>query len=530
MARILLVFTDLGIKKELSQRLRSEIQDFTVYQTTSTNEAKKYLGEQAYDLAIVDLHVPIDDDTMEDADKTSGLDLVHWMRNSSIETPTILVRPKPLHTTPELDIEIGDLFRCTPVDKGQDLFENMEIMAKKFLSGETPEQREILEIELRLRGKKTNSGENAYSIFLTAPGSQRLLGKGGFSTDGLDIDVLTALTEDIATLPERRDMKWKRRFRLVGQRLREMLKSDPGFYAGVKEALQKIGHPKDYSYAHLRFVIPRELHAIALEAVIDLEKNNEEEDDSDLWMLEAPVYRMLYGKEVKSIKVGPLFTDKSIKPISCLLIDANVGDDKPIKTNEPDPRNPEVCMYLSHLPMVSEECDWLKQKLKEQMQHLNIAEPVLLRREPGEQGFLKRVEEQLKKEWDLVHYAGHSYYNEDEKLACFFFQEDDDNVEKLTIKDFVKLLGSARFVFLSSCQSASEGFVFELAESGVPAIIGFRWPIEDESAVGFVQCFYEHLFESKSVEEAFFLARRHIHDEQKERKVWTSPVLIEQGI
>jgi hypothetical protein len=529
MRKILLVSHASGIKDELGKRLKSEPQEFTVYQPTNAKEARSYL-EEHYDLAIVDLHVPADVDALADADKTPGLDLVKWMRQSGIEMACILVRPTSVYSTPELDAEIGELSRCTSVQQGPAMFEDLLKVIKKLLSGEQQENREVLEIELRLSGGESRLGESTYSILLTGAGSQTLVGKGALSMDDLDIDALVMFTDDVASLPERRDLKWKRRFRAIGQRLSKMLRNNADFYADVKEALQKIGHPKDYSYAHLRFVIPRSLHAIALEAVVDLEKLRDEDDDSDLWMLEAPVYRVLYGEDVRNIKVGPLFTHKSARPIRCLLIDANVDSDEPIETDEPDPRNPEAHLFLGHLPLVSEECNELNKVLKEEMQSLNIAEPVLLRREPGEQGYWQRVQDQLKHDWDLVHYAGHSYYHEEKNRACVFFQEDDHHVKPLTITHFANQLRSARLVFLSSCQSASEGFVFELAESGVPAIIGFRWPIEDSLAVGFAQCFYEHLFKSMSVEEAFFMARCQMHDKQKKRKVWASPVLIEQKI
>lgn len=529
MRNILLVSRVSGVKDELNRRLEAAHEAAAVFPADTTKEAKKFLRAQAYDLAIVDIHAPAEVDTPVDANAIAGLELVQWMRERGIDTDCILMRPRTLHATPELDKAIAGLRRCTTVQQGTSLYEDLVEAVQSFPADQPVRGREAVEIALWFSGRQSGAGENRYMVSVKGGGSPKT---GPLELGKLNMQTLRVLTQTIPMLPEQKHGSWKGSFRHVGQLLQKALKANADFCADVDDALRQIGHPGKYQYAQLRFVIPRELHAIALESIVDLEKLSDEEDDSDLWMLEAPVYRVLTGEGVTGTKVGPLFADDRRGALRCLLIDANIDADAAILTDEPDPQHDGEQLRLEHLEFVSEECDKLCEKLQSEMKHLNIAQPVLLRRERGERGFLKRVKAQLNEDWDLVHYAGHSYNSEERGRACVFFQVDDQRVEAVTSTRFANQLGSARLVFLSSCESASEGFVFKLAEAGVPAIVGFRWPIEDGLAVEFAHSFYTHLLESKSVEQAFFLARVQLHDREgyAERKAWASPVLIEQKL
>ena len=525
MRKILLASRVSGVKDELNRRLEAAGRAAVVFRADTTKEAQIYLEAQAYDLAIIDIHTPAAVDVPVDANATSGLELVQWMRQYGIDTDCILMRPRTLRATPELDNKIASLPRCTTVQQGMRLYDDLVETIQAYPSDQPVQGCEAVEITLVLCGLQSGSCENRYSVSINGSGSPK---KGPLELKWLDMKDLTEITQAIPIMEQSKQGSWKGHFRMVGRMLRKALMANPDFCDDVDAALRQIGHPGQCKYTRLRFVIPHEWHAIALEAIIDLNTLiNDEEDDSDLWMLKAPVYRVLTGGDITRPKVGPLFDNTKKGPLRCLLIDANIDWDRKIKTEEPDPRHDGEKLTLGHLEFVSEECD----ELQSEMKRLGIAQPVLLRREQGEQGFLTRVQEQLSQDWDLVHYAGHSYYDEQRRRACVFFQVDNQRVEAVTSTRLVNQLGSARLVFLSSCESASEGFVFKLAEAGVPAIVGFRWQIEDNLAAEFAESFYSHLFDRKSVEEAFFLARVQLHNHKgyAERKAWASPVLIEQN-
>ena len=62
----------------------------------------------------------------------------------------------------------------------------------------------------------------------------------------------------------------------------------------------------------------------------------------------------------------------------------------------------------------------------------------------------------------------------------------------------------------------------------IPAVVGFRWDIEDEQAREYTEKFYTHLFHQRSIESAFFEARKEMHDARPKEPIWASPVLVVQ--
>jgi hypothetical protein len=129
-------------------------------------------------------------------------------------------------------------------------------------------------------------------------------------------------------------------------------------------------------------------------------------------------------------------------------------------------------------------------------------------------------------EWHIVHYAGHSVFSED-KGYVFFPDGPADAVDAETFTFWLRGAG-VQFVYLSSCHSSAEAFVFNLAKQHVPAVAGFRWDIEDTMAVKYTKCFYKHLFEKRSLEYAFLDARKDLYCEQRFNPVWAAPMLVMQ--
>ena len=130
--------------------------------------------------------------------------------------------------------------------------------------------------------------------------------------------------------------------------------------------------------------------------------------------------------------------------------------------------------------------------------------------------------------WHLVHYAGHSLIANDEE--GYVFLPGKNIPEEVKIKEFGRFLRKAkvRFLYLSSCQSSKDDFVFQLASQGVPAILGFRWSIVDDKAKEFALKFYEYLFEYRSTDQAFLKARCYVH-KYADNPIWASPMLVILG-
>src|SRR5262249_7350792 len=133
--------------------------------------------------------------------------------------------------------------------------------------------------------------------------------------------------------------------------------------------------------------------------------------------------------------------------------------------------------------------------------------------------------------WDLVHYAGHSHYVEATGTGYIFFPG--RFVEELNIEVFNTFLTKAqtRFIYLSGCKSSEAGFVFEMARLQIPGVLGFRLPINDQTALEFAKVFYSNLFKKGSgpcLETAFLSTRCAIRERYKQDQIWAAAMLILQ--
>ena len=69
--------------------------------------------------------------------------------------------------------------------------------------------------------------------------------------------------------------------------------------------------------------------------------------------------------------------------------------------------------------------------------------------------------------------------------------------------------------------------MFQLARKNIPAVLGFRWEIDDKKAHEFAIKFYEHLFgDNKLLEYAFLEARKDMYFEYPHDRIWASPMLV----
>jgi hypothetical protein len=146
----------------------------------------------------------------------------------------------------------------------------------------------------------------------------------------------------------------------------------------------------------------------------------------------------------------------------------------------------------------------------------------------------------------LFHYAGHGSYSPDspEKGALYFWKgaKGKSRVEELTASQLEILVRNTllRFVYLSCCWGAHTahpvnlldddflGVMDGLAMGGVPAILGFRWPVSDRGAQLLAQSFYSTwLDDKKRLDGALLRARRTVADRYgRDERAWFSPILV----
>jgi len=186
-------------------------------------------------------------------------------------------------------------------------------------------------------------------------------------------------------------------------------------------------------------------------------------------------------------------------------------------------------LQLDTLANVTEEADAVEKILAGKAVRLRRIRP---QDTPAGSTFKTFVKDVLgSDQWDWVHYAGHSHYDEATGKGYLLFPG--EYVDALDIELFNTYLDRAktRFLYLSGCKSSEAGFVFELARLQIPGVLGFRWPINDWAALEFARTFYQCLFEkggTPRLDSAFLSTRCAIRDAYKQDKIWASAMLILQ--
>ena len=128
----------------------------------------------------------------------------------------------------------------------------------------------------------------------------------------------------------------------------------------------------------------------------------------------------------------------------------------------------------------------------------------------------------------MVHFAGHSFWDEKTGSAIIFLPGE-TNPQVVGIEPLAVLLRSARtrLVYLSSCKSSGCGV--ELARKQIPAIVGYRWNVDDELSAEHAKVFYKNLFEyPDSLEIALLRTRVQMHKDHRDNPIWASSILIKQ--
>ena len=258
-----------------------------------------------------------------------------------------------------------------------------------------------------------------------------------------------------------------------------------------------------------------------------------QEDDAErvpFWMLKAPIYRSL-SVTPPALSLGQsrsLLFEEGRQPVNCLIIEADV-------TGQVEVPGRSKPVTLSELGNVDTECDWLETQLKDRKNQeewgIGHVARINLGNVPADKSFRNYLSDMLaEREWHLVHYSGHSLYipaAEGPGRGFLFLPGSGRPIEVLDAGLFANWLTQTQFLFLSSCHSSEEGFVFEMARNYVPAVLGFRWDIRDDLAADYAARFYESLFRFRSIESAFVAARNSVRkDHGVKEQVWAAPMLV----
>jgi hypothetical protein len=282
------------------------------------------------------------------------------------------------------------------------------------------------------------------------------------------------------------------------------------FQIDLEEALRVVGKVEN---TLLQFHVTPEQYVVAFETI-------RHPRSASYWMLGAPVFRSVVTKAERA--GPPLFETGEHEPLKCLLIVADAHGE----TLLTDPQGNKIPKKYPRLLAAAEECKAVNTLIEKQRKvGVNVRVPEILGdKEPVRLLDLKR---RLSQRWDIIHYVGHTehvgnqgYFILPGEVAgsCF----------PVGVEELAPFLANSRFLYLSSCQSSSSGFIVRLAEHGVTCVLGFRVQVPDATATDYAERFYTEFFRTQSVEEAFTETRRHFHKEIPKSRIWACALLVVQ--
>jgi hypothetical protein len=129
--------------------------------------------------------------------------------------------------------------------------------------------------------------------------------------------------------------------------------------------------------------------------------------------------------------------------------------------------------------------------------------------------------------FQVWHHAGHGGL-ESEKFSLALASRD-GILQEVTVADLEEVLAPCeelRLAVLNVCEGASAtGLATALANLSIPAVIGFREPVLDTSALVFAEAFYQELVET-TLERAMSRARLELRDAGYSPLDWSYPLLF----
>lgn len=171
--------------------------------------------------------------------------------------------------------------------------------------------------------------------------------------------------------------------------------------------------------------------------------------------------------------------------------------------------------------------------------------PVDVKLVETERATYDHVKQELKKPiYDIIHYAGHGYYDPSspDKSSLYFWSKENrqGNVVPMNATDLTLSLKQSkeRMVYLSCCFGTTTGnktallrddflgLADAVVQAGIPSVLGYRWPVADQRAQHMALSFYESLLEQGSPEIALWRARCDLASANKDEPTWLSPILI----
>jgi hypothetical protein len=502
---VLLVFSkqETALRSEIEEQALSNLTDLAgeivvVHAGKDRSDALNRDAQLEMQFAIIghalagDGRSPIEDD--------GGLTLSAQLRKRGRTYPILLLIPQVTVVTNSMIERCAEL-NVTPYRTEPDVF---AIIRRQVRTYQPPAK--ILDVVLRLRSDASWEYELIGTRFA-------YYHNGPLNLDSPSLAMARALSQAIGTTPGE---EWYGLFESLGRSLMQRLCTDTKFGIELPEGIKLAGGVEHARISLSLGSVDRTHYPIALEALFPPSQYPEIP-----WMVRAPFYRnVAAGRPIKTSLFGP-----SQGPLNVLLITADAHGFVD-KVTGADGKS----LQLRPLANAERECDALQRYLHRRAAERPIAELRPLKvAAPGKLSRLRLLDTLEERDWDVVHFAGHSFAREDgeKESRGYLFVGGPGEPEAIEIEVVAPLLKRATMVYLSSCDSSSPAFAIELARHGVPIVIGFRWKVDDRFAAHHALLFYHFLFRERNVETAFLRTRRAIHRRFSTKdRVWASSMLL----
>jgi len=513
--QILIAISDSYQMNRVKEALESELIDISIDLVFDEQTAKEKIKSKAYALVVTHQHLPKDGKTPIQEEEKRGLGLSKWIAANANRIPTVLLT---FQSDTEVIEAVSQLQNCDAVFIGLDRWEDSLIKkVPQGLAAQTVEEKKRLDVDIYI-----DLENNRAEADLKGVNFPRSVEREQLKIQG---SAIIKLSMNAAKEVDRTDgEKWQKRLQKLGEALmRHIFQKNYEFNRKFERLIGEVGGLQN---TRIRFIVGEKIHAVALEAIFG---PHELQSREDYWMLHAPIYRTI--RDCPGYEY-PLFHEHDAemngRPINVLIIES---------PTEGLIQFEGFTKQLGKLENVVKECRNLKKYLRpfQTVGRVNIGEVKLIswknKNRPMKE-LLRKALEQENQSWHVVHYAGHSYFDPLTQDGYVFFPGAGRTIDIIQVDQFSAWLREAntRFIFLSSCHSSELGFVFAMARKNIPAIVGFRWDVDDDMAVQYAEAFYRQLLEGEkqSLEYAFLKARKNIYADNPYNPIWAAPVLVIQ--
>jgi hypothetical protein len=518
--KILIAHPQIDFRDLLKLHLQETLSDrnVSIEDVGHFTAAREKLLGASYDYFITSLDLPASHETTTD-DLRRGLQLAKNLSDPAPRTTNSLILVPASLPADVQPLEPGG-FCSFITELPETLLESISSRIRSVVSGVTNPVRLSLMI-----AQDPNSPN--WNFWLDGGSACGLPERGSFMLPGGFIDSLAERSKRLEG-----NSNWLTDLTHIGRELCAMIfKRQDAFTDIFDSAVKKVGGIDRIRFS---FDISRKHYSLAIEALIEssIESSRSASNELPFWMLQSPIYRSLSLPDpLHALGEQPrprLFQDAA-QPINCLIIQADAR-------GRPGVPGADFPSFLQ-LPNILKECDDIESLLNRHKKSWHIGELKRLTQKDRDRGRYHSFAEYARatlaeKNWHIVHFCGHSYYQQPEisdGLGAGWLIFPGRRPDAIPVDEFAYWLKAAQFVFLSSCESSKEAFAFELAKNKIPAVLGFRWRVDDFDVPNFAKSFYQNLFRHKSIDFAFLEARK----VTKKRcgvnnQIWAAPMLVMQ--